>query len=395
MRIFIVSTGLYTSIGKDTESTWNALVRGVTGVRMIRRFDPHGLPTRFAAMVDDDPDVSAAQRSIRMGVSVVEEAIGRAGLPESVQAHAGLFLAAPTPDNDWRRMLAAKNSDDRSVHYLDELNSNFGAALRSAANCLSVPVLANTACASGATAIELAVEAIEDGWCEAAIVAGSDSSIYEECIAKFCLLSALSRSNDDPGKACRPFSLDRDGFVMGEGAGALVLASEKAVAKYSLNPIAEILGTGNATDGFHRTRSSPDGSAIVASMRNALESAGLPAEAIDHVNTHGTGTPENDKMESLGLNIVLGARVIDVPVTANKSMLGHTLTAAGVIEAVISAQTLLCSVIPGTLNYQKPDTSLGVNVVANDSLPMRINHVLSNSFGFGGQNVSLILGRVT
>jgi len=211
-------------------------------------------------------------------------------------------------------------------------------------------------------------------------------------VIRFSLLSALSTSNDNPQKAARPFSKNRDGFVMAEGAGALVLESYDAAKARGATILGVVEGCGEKTDAFHRTRSSPDGKPIIACIKNALEDAGLAPEDIDYVNAHGTSTPENDKMEYLGCSTVFGERMGKLPISSNKSMIGHTLSAAGAIEAVFTVLTLQEQRMPPTINYDVPDPAIPLDVVPNKARDARLKHAISNSFGFGGQNVSLVVG---
>jgi 3-oxoacyl-[acyl-carrier-protein] synthase II len=211
-------------------------------------------------------------------------------------------------------------------------------------------------------------------------------------VIRFSLLSALSTSNDNPQKAARPFSKNRDGFVMAEGAGALVLESYDAAKARGAKILGVVEGCGEKTDAFHRTRSSPDGKPIIACIKNALEDAGLTPDDIDYVNAHGTSTPENDKMEYLGCSTVFGERIAKLPISSNKSMIGHTLSAAGAIEAVFTVLTLQEQRMPPTINYDLPDPAIPLDVVPNSARDARLKHAISNSFGFGGQNVSLVVG---
>ena len=213
-----------------------------------------------------------------------------------------------------------------------------------------------------------------------------------ESLIRFSLLSALSTQNEPPEGAAKPFSKNRDGFVMGEGAAALVLESAEAARARGATILGYVLGCGERGDGFHRTRSSPDGAPIVAAIREAIEDAGLTPDDIDYVNAHGTGTPENDKMESMGCMAVIGERVKSVPISSNKSMIGHTLTAAGAVEAVMSLMTIREGRIPPTINYRTPDPAIPLDVVPNEARDASVGVVLSNSFGFGGQNTCLVLG---
>jgi 3-oxoacyl-[acyl-carrier-protein] synthase II len=255
-----------------------------------------------------------------------------------------------------------------------------------------LPVSVSTACASGATAIQLGVEAIRRGDTDAALCIGTDSSVQLEALIRFSLLSALSTRNSAPTEASRPFSKDRDGFVMAEGAGALVLESYEAATARGAEILGLVLGCGEKADDYHRTRSKPDGTAIIGAIRNALADADVDPIHIDYVNAHGTSTPENDKMEYLSLLAVLGDHLAATPVSSNKSMIGHTLSASGAIEAVISLLTIGNGLLPPTINYASPDPEIPLDAVANSARPARVQTVLSNSFGFGGQNVSLVLG---
>jgi 3-oxoacyl-[acyl-carrier-protein] synthase II len=255
------------------------------------------------------------------------------------------------------------------------------------------PVSLSTACASGATAIQLGVEAIRRGETEVALCIGTDGSINQEAFIRFSLLSALSTSNEVPEKAAKPFSKNRDGFVMAEGAAALVLESLEHAKARGAKILGVIEGCGEMADSFHRTRSSPDGKPIIGCIRNAIADAGLTPDDIDYINPHGTGTSENDKMEYLGVAGVLGERSKTVPISSNKSMIGHTLSAAGAVEAVFTLLTLEHQRLPPTINYEIPDPAIPLDVVPNVARDAKVRHALSNSFGFGGQNVSLVLGR--
>ncbi|MGH6790974.1 MAG: beta-ketoacyl synthase N-terminal-like domain-containing protein, partial [Pseudolabrys sp.] len=254
------------------------------------------------------------------------------------------------------------------------------------------PISLSTACASGTSAIQLGVEAIRRGETNAALCVGADGSINPEAVIRFSLLSALSTSNDNPQGAAKPFAKKRDGFVMAEGAGALVLESYDAAKARSARILGVLEGCGEMADSFHRTRSSPDGKPIIGCIANALKDAAIEPGDVDYINAHGTGTPENDKMEHLGVSTVFGERVKNVPISSNKSMIGHTLSAAGAVEAVFSLLTLAHQRIPPTINYDMPDPAIPLDVVPNKSRDAKMRRAISNSFGFGGQNVSLVMG---
>ena len=254
-----------------------------------------------------------------------------------------------------------------------------------------LPVTLSTACASGATAIQLGVEAIRQGRTGRSLVVATDGSVSAEALIRFSLLSALSTQNDPPEKASKPFSKDRDGFVIAEGAATLVLESLEAAIARGARVLGIMKGCGEKADHFHRTRSSPDGGPAIATIRAALEDAGMDETGIGYINAHGTSTPENDKMEYSSMLAVFGERLRDIPVSSNKSMIGHTLTAAGAIEAVFSVQTIQTGRIPPTINHKIPDPTINLDVVPNQARDAEVGIVLSNSFGFGGQNACLII----
>jgi 3-oxoacyl-[acyl-carrier-protein] synthase II len=253
------------------------------------------------------------------------------------------------------------------------------------------PLVVNTACATGATALRLAVDAIRFGECDRALVVASDFSVAAENLVRFSLLSALSREND-PERASRPFSRTRDGFVMGEGAAAFVLESRDALRARGGRALAEVLGHADVTDSFHRTRSDPSSEPVAECMRRAVKDAGLRPEDIDCINAHGTGTVENDRNEDRGIGMVFGERRRSLPVTSNKSMIGHTLTAAGLVEAAFSVLSLRHGIAPPTIHCEDKDERLEIDVVNEGARRLPLGSVLTNSFGFGGQNVSIVLG---
>jgi 3-oxoacyl-[acyl-carrier-protein] synthase II len=322
-----------------------------------------------------------------------------------------LFLAVAPIEVEWpqRDALAQASGANEAVTYDDLLRAAasgrfpaihdrfmFGSVAENLAARFGTegsPISLSTACASGASAIQLGFEAIRRGECEAALCIGTDGSVNVESLVRFSLLSALSMFNDPPQGAAKPFAKNRDGFVMAEGAGALVLESLEAATARGAAILGVVEGCGELSDSFHRTRSSPDGKPIIGCMRNAIADAGLVPDDIDYINAHGTGTPENDKMECLGVTTVFGERAKSVPISSNKSMIGHTLSAAGAVEAVITLMTLEHQRIPPTINYAVPDPAIPLDVVPNVARDAVMRHAISNSFGFGGQNVSLVLGR--
>lgn len=410
--VVVTGIGVLTSLGQGKEDNWKALTSGTSGIRRITRFPTTGMRTTIAATVDfvRVEDQSAPALSERLAELVIQEAIAEAGIGAPGDFPGPLFLALPPVEMEWpqRIALAAASGAKDAVTYDDLLRAAgsgafeayyrrflFGSVGENLADRFGTkgsPIATSTACASGGTAIQLGVESIRRGEATAALVVGTDASVNPESIIRFSLLSALSTRNDPPSSAARPFSKDRDGFVMAEGAGALVIESLEHARARGATILGVVEGCGEAADGFHRTRSSPDGKPIIACMRNALADAGLSPDAIGYVNAHGTGTPENDKMEWVGVSAVFGERASSLPISSNKSMIGHTLTAAGAIEAIFTLMAMRRGVLPPTINYDTPDPTLPVDCVPNVAREAKVAHAISNSFGFGGQNVCVVLG---
>jgi 3-oxoacyl-[acyl-carrier-protein] synthase II len=412
-RPIVVATGLgvVTSLGVGQKDNWAKLTAGESGIRKITRFSIEKLKTRIAGTIDFLPvePMSAPALCERLGEVAAEEAIEQAGIGRKGDFPGPLFLAVAPVEIEWtqRRALAKASGANDAISYDELLRTSphfeefyerfkFDSVADKLAETFGTkgsPISLSTACASGATAIQLGVEAIRRGETEAALCIGTDGSVTQESLIRFSLLSALSMSNDQPQGAAKPFSKNRDGFVMAEGAGALVLESLEAATARGAKILGVIEGCGEMADSFHRTRSSPDGKPIIGCIRNAIADAGLTPDDIDYINPHGTGTPENDKMEYLGASAVFGERSKSIPTSSNKSMIGHTLSAAGAVEAVISLLTLEHQRLPPTINYNVPDPAIPLDVVPNAARDAKVRHVLSNSFGFGGQNVSLVIGR--
>ncbi len=410
--VVVTGMGVLTSLGQGQADNWKALTNGTSGIRRITRFPIEGLRTTIAGTVDfvSVPEPSAPALSQRLAELVIEEAVSEAGIGSAGNFPGPLFLALPPVEMEWaqRFALADASGANETVNYDDLIKAagtgrfeayyrrflfgSVGEALADRFGTKGSPVATSTACASGGTAIQLGVEAIRRGEADAALVVGTDCSVNAESLVRFSLLSALSTRNDPPSSASRPFSKDREGFVMAEGAGALVLESLASARARGATVLGVVEGCGEVADGFHRTRSSPDGKPIIACMRAALVDAGIAPEDVDYINAHGTGTPENDKMEWVGAAAVFGERASAIPMSSNKSMIGHSLTAAGAVEAIFTVLSIRNGLLPPTINYDIPDPALPVDCVPNVARAATVRHAISNSFGFGGQNVCLVLG---
>lgn len=413
--VAVTGIGLVTPLGFGVAESWAGLLAGRSGIRRITRFPTAHLRTTMAGQVDlpedteGSPALSSAARVERMGGTAAAEALAQAGFAGR-RFPGPLFVGMPPVEIEWPQRLdlarqVRGNDPDAPVRYpamaaaaahRRDLFEGFlfgGVAERLADRFETegAPVSLTTACATGASSIQLGVEAIRRGEAQAALCIGAEGSVQPEALIRFSLLSALSTRNEEPGKASRPFEKTRDGFVMSEGAAALVLESLEGARARGAEVLGLLLGCGERADSFHRTRSNPDGAAIIGAMRAAIADAGLTPAEIDYVNAHGTGTPENDKMETLGMLAVFGENVTP-PISSNKSMIGHTLSAAGAIEAVFSLLSIRDGVLPPTINHETPDPAIPLDVVPNVAREARVRRVLSNSFGFGGQNVCLVLG---
>jgi 3-oxoacyl-[acyl-carrier-protein] synthase II len=410
--VVVTGMGVITSLGAGKADNWAKLTAGESGIRTLTRFPIEGLKTTMAGTIDFIPvePFSSVGLSERLAELAIEEAITQAGIGSKGDFPGPLFLAVPPVEIEWpQREEIGKAVGSTDFSYDDLLAVGGGGKFKpyhhrfqmgSVADFLAEtfgtkrsPISLSTACASGATAIQLGVEAIRRGETDAALCAGTEASVNQEGLVRFSLLSALSTQNLPPQAASKPFSKNRDGFVMAEGAGALVLESYEAAIARGAPILGVIACCGELTDSFHRTRSSPDGKPIIGCMLKTLADAGMTPEQIDHINAHGTATPENDKMEYQTTSTVFGERVKQIPVTSNKSMVGHTISAAGAVEAVFSLLTLEHQRIPPTINYEIPDPTIQFDVVGNKARDARVTAVMSNSFGFGGQNASLILTR--
>jgi 3-oxoacyl-[acyl-carrier-protein] synthase II len=408
--VVVTGIGIVTSLGEGKEDNWQALISGQSGISRISRFETTELRTQIAGTIPwqgDGPFFPPAH-SLSLARKSATEAIDQAGIGSRGSFPGPMFLAVYPAETNWDQRMDVYNRQDGAGHRgYDRLIRNvsagnfdeyyamyqFGSIAEHLADefgTRGVPVSLTTACASGATSVQLGVEAIRRGDTDAALCIGTDAEICEEMVVRFTLLSALSTQNDDPQGASKPFSRTRDGFVMAEGSATLVLESYDTAKARGAKILGVVRGTGERADTFHRTRSKPDGSAIIDSITRSLADAGMAPDEIDYINAHGTSTPENDKMEFLALSAALGSVVDGIPISSNKSMIGHTLSAAGTIEAAISLLTINQGVIPPTINCHEQDPNILMDVVPNVKREHAVNSVMSNSFGFGGQNVVLI-----
>jgi 3-oxoacyl-[acyl-carrier-protein] synthase II len=409
--VVVTGMGALTALGPDVASTWEGLVAGRSGIRTIQTFDPSRIASKVAAeVVDFDPggvidrkDARRMDRYIQFGLVASREALDRAGLPgrlegalaERTGVILGSGLGGATTLFDNVMVMAARGPDRISPFFIPMGIANVGAGQIAITFGPMGPNFATvSACATGAHAIGEAWETIRRDDADIMLAGGAEAAIHEAVLGGFASMKALSTRNDDPARASRPFDRDRDGFVMGEGAAVLVLEALEHAEKRGAEPLAELIGYGATADASHITLPAPGGVGAVRAARRALEKAGVTADEIDHVNAHATSTPEGDLAELQGMRTLFGDRVGAVAITANKSMLGHSLGAAGAIESVATIQALRTGVIPPTINLEHPDPAaagLDLTPLKKATRPMTI--ALNNSFGFGGQNAVLIFRR--
>lgn len=410
-RVVVTGTGALTALGNDVASTWQGLLAGRSGIRTIEAFDPSRLTSRIAAEVRgfdpsgvlDRKEIRRTDRYIQFGLVTARQALDQAGLPGRLEGElaertgvilgSGLGGANTLFDNVL--LMGQRGPDRLSPFFVPMGIGNVGAGQVAIAFGPLGPNFATvSACATGGHALGEAWETIRRDDADIMLAGGVEAAIHEAVVGGFCAMRALSTRNDDPPAASRPFDRDRDGFVIGEGAAVLVLeALDHALAR-GATPLAELIGYGATADGSHITLPAPGGIGAVRAARRALEKAGLTPAEVDHVNAHATSTPEGDRAELQSIRTIFGDHAPKVAVTANKSMLGHTLGAAGAIEAITTIQAIRTSLIPPTINLAHVDPAgEGLDLTPNRAGSREIRIAMSNSFGFGGQNSALVFAR--
>jgi 3-oxoacyl-[acyl-carrier-protein] synthase II len=413
-RIVITGTGLITALGTGTEKTWSGLLTGKSAVGPITKFDASQLSARIAGEVHDfTPEAWGMDRreSRRMdlfaqyAVAASEMAMRESGLPigaekpngyeaEKVAVILGSGIGGIGSLEEQHKRALEKGFDRISPFFILQMIINMAPGLVSIRFGAKGPNWSPvSACSTSAHAIGEAVKSIRIGETDAAIAGGAEASITPLSIGGFAVMKALSTRNDDPGGASRPFDKDRDGFVMGEGAGVVVLEELEHAKRRGATILSEVVGYGANSDAFHETQPAPEGEGAARCMRLALKDAGLAPEDIGYINAHGTSTPFNDANETKAIKTVFGAHAKKLMVSSTKSMTAHMLGAAGGAEAVVSTLALARGVIPPTANYTTPDPECDLDYVPNTPREVRVNAVLSNSFGFGGTNAVLIFKR--
>lgn len=410
-RVVVTGMGALSALGTDVASTWDGLVAGRSGIATVTAFDPSRLDSRIAGEVRefdasavlDRKEIRRTDRYIQFALVAGRQALDDAGLPgrldgalaerSGIVIGSGLGGVATLFDNV---LLMAERGPGRiSPFFIPMGIANVGAGQAAIAFGPLGPNFATvSACATGGHAIGEAWETIRRGDADLMVAGGVEAAIHEATIGGFASMKALSTRNDDPEGASRPFDRGRDGFVIGEGAGVLVIEALEHAEARGATPLAELVGYGATADASHITLPAPGGIGAVRAARRALDKAGLRPDEVDHVNAHATSTPEGDKAELAAIRTIFGDHAPRVAITANKSMLGHTLGAAGAIEAIATIQALRTGIVPPTANLSDPDeAAAGLDLTPNVASRRPVRVAMSNSFGFGGQNTALVFRR--
>lgn len=407
-RVVVTGVGAITPLGCTATEFWSGLAAGRSGIAPMTLTDPSAYSCRVAGeALDFEPtkyfEPKAARRLSRFmqfGVAATKEAIASAGLDLDAvdRDRAGVYIGNgnggfPTIDQEMR-VIVTKGGHRVSPFFFPMILPNMAASQISLTYGLrGYSSTVCTACAAGTQAIGEATELIRRGAADVVVTGGVEAGISELGLAGFVAMRAMTSRNDPPEKASRPFDAQRDGFIPAEGAGILVLESDEHARRRGARPLAEILGFGASADAHHAVAPDPDGDGASRAMRLAIEDAGLKPAQIDYVNAHGTSTPLNDAIETAAIKRVFGEDAYRIPVSSTKSMIGHALGAAGGLEAVACVKSLEHQVIHPTVNYEYPDPACDLDYVPNEARPARLNYILTNGFGFGGQNACLVIGR--
>jgi 3-oxoacyl-[acyl-carrier-protein] synthase II len=410
-RVVITGLGAVTPLGNSREAFWEGLVAGRSGVGPITAFDSHKLTTQIAAEVKDfDPGALIGKRESRrmdryaqMALVAAREAIEDAKFPEDpdVRARTGAIVATGiggiiTVENTTFEVGPGEKWDRISPFFVPMLMANAASAHISMQYGLRGPVFAvASACASGNDAFATAYDKIILGEAIAVVTGGSEATVIPTAMGGFCTMKAMSTRNDDPAHASRPFDKERDGFVLGEGAGILVLEDRDFALQRGARIYAEVLGYGQAADAYHIAQPDPESKGVVLAMERALLRSGVSPEQVGYINAHGTSTPLGDVAESQAIERVFGAHATSgkLAVSSTKSMHGHLLGAAGAIEGIATALALSRGIIPPTTNYEVPDPECTLDYVPNVARKAQVDVAMSNGFGFGGHNTAVVFAR--
>lgn len=405
-RLVVTGMGAVTPIGNCVDEYWKNLVAGKCGVDRITRFDTENLPVKIAAEVkgfeplDCMPKKLTREMDVFMqyGYAAAMEALeeaGEAASPERMGIVVGTALGGISPIAETQDGVSTGQHKRVSPRFVPKIIGNEAAAQVAIAKGYRGPSLTvSTACSSGGDAISTACMLLMSGQADAVLAMGTESALSPLFILGLASAHALSTNNDNPQGASRPFDKDRDGFVIGEGGGAMVIETEENAKKRGAKILAELVGFANCTDGYHVTSPHPEGIGAVFCMEKAIEHAGLKPEDVDYINTHGTSTPMGDPIETAAIAELFGDHAKEMAVTSTKGATGHMMGAGGITEAITCIQCIRTGIVPPTLNYETPDEKcVPLNFVPGKAIEKKVNVAMSNSFGFGGQNSSILFRK--
>ena len=407
-RVVITGIGAITSIGTGGEKFWDAIKNGVCGIDKITRFDASQMNTQIAAEVKDfnveeyidKKEARRMDRYTQFAVAASKIAVEDAKLDvETINKERfGVIIGSgigglETLENQ-HSVLISKGPGRVSPFFIPMMIANLAAGQVSIAlGAKGINETIVTACASGTNAVGDAFKIIQRDAADIIIAGGTEAPITPLATAGFCAMKAMSTRNDEPKKASRPFDAERDGFVMGEGAGIVVIEELEHALKRGANIIAEVVGYGSTSDAHHITTPAPGGEGAYRAMKTAVEDSGIRPEDIGYINAHGTSTEYNDKYETAAIKTLFGEYAYKLPISSTKSMTGHLLGAAGGIEAIVCAYALRDGYLPATINYENPDSECDLNYLPNKGIDKQIEYAMSNTFGFGGQNAAVVLKK--
>ncbi len=407
-RVVVTGLGLITALGNDVASSWEALCQGKSGVAEITNFDTSDYRVHFGAEVKNfDPLPYMDRKEVRRNdpyeqvtIAGTKQALAQAGLQitedngDDIGVYIGSGIGGLVTLHEQFKVLHTKGPDRISPFFINMMIVDGAPGIVSILTGAKGPNFALvSACATSANTVGEAWETIRRGDAKAMIAGGAEMGITPISMAAFDNMHALSRRNDDPQGACRPFDATRDGFVMGEGAGVMILEDLDFARARGAKILAELVGYAATADAYHVTEPAPGGEGLVRAMRRALQKAGLRPEEVDYINAHGTSTPYNDRTETMAIKTCFGEYAYKLAISSTKSMTAHTLGAAGAVESVISVMTMLTGVIPPTINLHHPDPECDLDYVPNQARKATVNVAMSNSMGFGGHNACLIFKR--
>lgn len=407
-RAVITGLSLITPLGIGIEENWCKLIKGESGISRISSFDPSNFSTQIGGEVkdfnpEDYMDKKEARRMDRFAqfsVAAAKMAVADAGLdvnelnPDEVAVMIGSGIGGIATWEEQHKMFLEKGPNRVSPFFIPMLIVNMGSSNAAIALGLRGPNYAIvSACASGAHSIGEALRLIREGRAKVVIAGGSEASLTPLALAGFCSMKALSTRNDEPEKASRPFDAQRDGFVLAEGAGVVVVEELEFAKKRGARIYGELIGYGMSCDAYHITAPEPNGKGAILCMESALKDAGISRDEVDYINAHGTSTHLNDLTETIAIKSVFGERAYKIPISSTKSMIGHLLGAAGAVEFIVSLLSIRDNIIHPTINYEYPDPECDLDYVPNKAREVKVDVILSNSFGFGGHNATLIARR--